>query len=214
MPRPLAGTLIAAGLVAASGALFAAPMLFAAGYVVAFAVLALHPVLTGSAQPKAIRLLVRAGLLGSTVAALLQAWTLATSLAALRSGVFTFDSDPQRLRAEALGAVAAASAQLLACTAFAASLVLLPPPRPRAALTGLAILVPFTVIGAASAAEAWSSLADPLPPSSLPPESTSNLPANVAVTTSVTMAVDPIGAALIGLVLFGTYLLVDGLRRT
>jgi hypothetical protein len=216
LPRVTLSLLVAGGAVTMVGALFAAPRFLGMGGVVVFVLLALHPVLTRPVLPARLRHLVRAGLLGLLLSLLLQVQSLAVSLERVHpvtvAEMLAFGSDPQRLRAQALLTAASASLQVLACGAFASALALVPPPRPRAAVTGCGVLTVIAVTSAVFATVNW--VTTPEPAVVLPPGIDPELGGDTVVLTSVMVAGDPLLAVLVGLLLFASFLMVDGLSRS
>ncbi|GAA2706849.1 hypothetical protein Apa02nite_032430 [Actinoplanes palleronii] len=216
LPTPALGVLLVAGAVAVVGALFSLPWPLGAGWVVALAVLALHPLLARPVLPGPPRLLLGAGLLGLALAVLLQAWTFAAFRSAVDAATLAelvaLDHDPGQYRAQTLRGLASAGCEVLACAAFAVALTKLRRPVPGPVRTGFATLAVVAVAMTGFAISAWATTPEPVMtvPADLPPE----LAAEVAtVVPGQMMSLDPFGAVIIGVMLYATFQLIDGYAR-
>ncbi|MBB2940406.1 hypothetical protein FB565_000110 [Actinoplanes lutulentus] len=206
-PKAVLGVLIADAVVAVGGALFAAPWLLGLGGVVVFVMLALHPVLTHRVMPVAVRVLIRLGLLGLALAVLVQAHNLAVFQSATASAtvseILAMNSDAARMRDQAIRALAGTSLLMLACGGFGTALAILWPPARRAAVWGFCVLAVSALLHAAGAVAAWRAVPAPMPATVLPDD------AGTAVVSTI-VGIDPVSAALIGILLLGAFLAVDG----
>ncbi|KUL30952.1 hypothetical protein [Actinoplanes awajinensis] len=216
LPKPAFGVLLVAGAVAVVGALFSLPWPLGAGWVVALAVLALHPLPARPVLPGPPRLLLGAGLLGLALAVLLQAWTLGAFRSAIDGAsladLVALDHDAGQYRAQTLRGLASAGCELLACAAFAVALTRMRRPVPRPVLTGFATLAVIAVAMTGFAIAAWTTTPEPVMtvPADLPPE----LAREVATTVpGQMMSLDPFGAIILGIMLYATFQLVDGYAR-